>query len=116
MKSLLEKLDQMQRPSLLIRAARHGVTTYCRDVHLRRLLANPPQHPAACLAQLMEVEATQDQARRIERADYRVAEHVQTLIAIMAEARVLRNSHASEYGEQPPAQNKRARAIQPEPA
>lgn len=115
MADILETLQNLKRPGLLLRAARHGVAGYRREVHLRRLLIDAPQHPSACLAQLLRLEARQDDARRCAGADYRVAEHVQTLIAIMAEARHLRLTQRPAAPDAL-AQTKRAHALQHTPA
>lgn len=115
MADVLETLQNLKRPGLLLRAARHGIAGYRREVHLRRLLIDAPQHPSACLAQLLRLEARQDDARRCAGADYRVAEHVQTLIAIMAEARHLRLTQRADTPDTL-VPTKRAHALQHTPA
>jgi len=94
MTDLLTLLDRRRRPPLLIRAARIGVTDYRRETALRRHLngARPPGHDAA-LGALMEIEEEQEQARRTRAAGYSPARHVDVLIAVMGEARLLRAAH-----------------------
>lgn len=93
MTDLLRQLSQLSRPGLLIRAARHGVDEYRRDVHLRRILGDISlPRPDSALARLLEVEAQMDQLRRAENAAYSCAHHVEVLIAIMGEARITRAS------------------------
>ncbi len=94
MKDILKKLDNLRRPRLLIRAARIGTDEYRRNVHLRRHLGFgtlPRSEPA--LAKLIEIE-TDVNAQRVEHsASYSALKHVDLLIAIMGEARILRATH-----------------------
>lgn len=96
MSDLLANLNAMKRPRLLINAARLGVSDYRRDAHLPRHLgvAQLPQCSDA-LAQLMEIEHDLDCDRRAQTTGYSVAQHVEILIAVMAEARLVRAAHLS---------------------
>jgi len=90
MKDILGMLATLRRPRLLIRAARIGAQDYRRD-HLRSLLgyeALPRSGPA--LVRLIEMEASLEDNRREADARYSVARHVQVLVAMMGEARILR--------------------------
>ncbi len=90
MDDLLSKLNRLRRPALLIEAARIGVMDYCRERVLRRLLgASRPPGNGAALAALMELEDAIDEDRRNGRAGYSPARHVEVMIAIMGEARLL---------------------------
>jgi hypothetical protein len=90
MLDLMTRLRQLQRPSLLARAARFGADDYRRDIHLPRLLkAQNAPRPAAALMVLMQMEEKMEKARIARRADYGPARHVDLLIAISAEARLL---------------------------
>ncbi|MGK7652921.1 DUF6477 family protein [Roseovarius sp. B08] len=91
MTDLLAHLETLKRPRLLINAARIGAAQYRRDMHLARHLdhGTAPGHRAA-LAQLIGLEAELDAARRARQADYAVARHLDVLIALMGEARLLR--------------------------
>lgn len=82
----------LQRPRLLVRAARFGLDTYDRAQRLPRLLdrAVAPGTGEAIMM-LIEIEAEHDQARRRNSPDYTVARHVDVLIALMGEARALRH-------------------------
>lgn len=93
MTDLFNILNRMKRPALLIRAARSGADQYNRNVHLVRLLsaATPPRSGPA-LIQLMEMEHDLDRQRQSDLASYSCARHVEVLIAIMGEARLLRAS------------------------
>lgn len=84
-------LRRIKRPSLLIKAARHGVDDYNRDVQLRRILKVeklPKTGPA--ILQLIEIEQSMDIACTENHTTYAISRHVEVLIAIMAEARLLR--------------------------
>lgn len=93
MKDILGMLQDLRRPRLLIRAARHGVDEYRRESHLKRHLGYgtlPRSGPA--LMRLMEKEAILNEQRRTGSAEYSIVQHVDILIAIMGEARQLRAS------------------------
>lgn len=93
MSDILNRLDRLRRPRLLIRAARIGAEDYRRDIHLPRLLGHGglPRHIKA-LSHLMEMEAAMDASRRAQEANYSMVRHVEVMIAVIAEARVLRAS------------------------
>ncbi|MGO4907878.1 DUF6477 family protein [Pseudorhodobacter sp. W20_MBD10_FR17] len=84
-------LANLRRPRLLIRAARHGIQDYRRERDLRRLIdAVSPPSPEAALARLFDAEERAEETRRAGDAGYSIARHVELLIAMMAEARLLR--------------------------
>ncbi|MFU8881450.1 MAG: DUF6477 family protein [Rhodobacterales bacterium] len=93
MSDILNRLDRLRRPRLLIRAARIGAEDYRRDIHLPRLLGHGglPRHIKA-LSHLMEMEAAMDASRRAQEANYSMIQHVEVMIAVIAEARILRAS------------------------
>ncbi len=86
-------LANLSRPRLLIRAARFGLGDYRRERDLRRLVAphlNPAHFiPERAMPHLLDVEAQLEQTRRAGDAAYSVARHIEVLIALMAEARLL---------------------------
>ena len=85
-------LANLRRPRLLIRAARHGIQDYRRERDLRRLInANTPPSPETALARLFVAEERAEETRRAGDAGYSIARHVDLLIALMAEARLLGN-------------------------
>ncbi len=87
----LGQLEKLSRPRLLIRAARFGLADYRREPALRRLLKTAVvPGPAEALERLLGLEATLEAARRSGAAGYAVARHVEVLIALMGEARLLR--------------------------
>lgn len=83
-------LNSLKRPRLLIRAARFGLADYNRDRDLRRLmrLAATPS-PAKALDGLISTEAELENTRTTGAAAYSIARHVEVLIALMAESRLL---------------------------
>jgi alkylhydroperoxidase family enzyme len=91
MQDIQTRLAALRRPALLIRAARMGQADYRRDQHLPRLLGYGalPSHGAAVIA-LIEIEADLDARRTAGDAGWSAARHVEVLIALMAEARLLR--------------------------
>ncbi len=90
MSDRLIALTSLRRPGLLIRAARHGMTEYRRDKTLARLLTNGAAlSPDDAVRQLLEIEAVINDARKTSAATYSVTAHVEVLIAIMSEARML---------------------------
>ena len=94
MKDILSILNGLRRPRLLIRAARAGVTDYQRDQHLKRHLGyGALPRSGAALMQLIEIEAELDRQRRASEAAYSLIKHVDVLIAMMGEARLLQASH-----------------------
>ncbi len=95
MKDILGLLNDLRRPRLLIRAARIGVQDYRRDPHLHRLLGyGALPRSGAAIMKLMELETDLDNRRRSADAGYSVARHVELLVALMGEARILRESRS----------------------
>ena len=81
-------IENLKRPRLLIRAARFGLTDYRRERDLRRLIeASVP--PETALKRLLSVEDGMEATRRAGDASYSIARHIEVLIALMAEARVV---------------------------
>lgn len=91
MQDVLGMIAGLNRPRLLVRAARFGVDDYQRGTHLPRLLgaAHLPRHGEA-IVRLIDIEADLNQRRVGIAADYSIARHVAVLIALMGEARLLR--------------------------
>lgn len=91
----LAELTARRRPRLLLRTARHGTTEYLRDTDLRRILRLPatPAPGIATLRHLMELEEGCEALRTRPPHEvgnpWRAARHVEVLIALIAEARLL---------------------------
>lgn len=104
MTHILDKLGAMRRPKLLIRAARFGVADYRRAFHLRRLLGcETPPRSVVALDRLIEAEAFLNMQRCTGDASYSVARHVDMMIAILGEARLLQSTEASTNAQPGPA-------------
>jgi hypothetical protein len=92
MQDLLSMITRLQRPRLLVRAARFGLDDYDRAQRLPRLLGQPvAPGTGEAVMMLLEIEDEHDRARRNTSPDYSVARHVEVLIALMGEARALRH-------------------------
>lgn len=90
MPDLIDKLQNMRRPQLLIRAARHGCLEYNRNRDLRRLLRSDPlPGPTRAVSRLIDLETGMEVTRKQGDNAYSVGRHVDILIALMGEARLL---------------------------
>ena len=86
----LSVLSRLRRPKLLIRAARFGLDDYNRERDLRRLMHAPAAPaPTKAVPRLIEEEARLEDIRKSGGAAYSPSRHVEVLIALMAEARLL---------------------------
>lgn len=82
-------LSNLRRPQLLIRAARFGLSDYRRDRDLKRLLDGQQPSPDRSVPRLLSEEERLEEDRRAGDAGYSVAHHIEVLIALMAEVRLL---------------------------
>ena len=96
MEDVLTQITRLKRPTLLVCTARHGIEDYNRLIHLRRLLKtdNLPS-PGKAVVKLMELEKILNDQRVDKRAEYSVARHIELIVALMCEARILKASKAS---------------------
>ena len=96
MQDILAMIDGMKRPRLLTRTARLGADDYIREAHLQRLLGygHLPGNGDA-LVQLMQQEADLNDQRKSGDAGYSLTRHLDVLIALVGEARILRASRQS---------------------
>jgi hypothetical protein len=81
-------LDNLRRPRLLIHAARFGLTDYRRERDLKRLIDVPTSTEAA-VNQLLAQEGRLEEHRKRGDAGYSIASHIEVLIALLAEARLI---------------------------
>lgn len=90
MSELYTAVASLRRPPLLVRAARAGLADYDRDRDLKRVLrlAAAPG-PARSVERLLEEEERIEDIRRQGDAGYCFVRHIEVLIALMAEARIL---------------------------
>ena len=82
-------LANLRRPRLLMRAARFGLGDYRRERDLRRLV-RCSLSPEDTVPSLMSVEAALEETRLAGDMAYSVTRHIEVLIALLAEARLLR--------------------------
>jgi hypothetical protein len=101
MQDILGIMTGLRRPRLLIRAARIGADEYRRERHLQRLLGyGATPRNATALMRLLELEQVMNAQRVDNDAGYSLTRHLDILIAMMGEARILRASQ-SERALQP---------------
>ncbi len=90
MTDIMQILSKLRRPRLLIRAARFGMVDYNRERDLKRLIREPSAPtPVRALTRLLSEEAEMEETRTNGDASYSVARHVDILIVLMSEARLL---------------------------
>lgn len=96
MLDLQTRIATLKRPALLARAAGFGVDDYRRETHLRRILDGDrlPRH-AEAIIRLLDLEAEMNAMRKTRSGHYRPALHLELLIAILGEARLMRASQLS---------------------
>ncbi len=94
MKDVISMVKDLSRPKLLVRTAKIGAEDYRRKTHLKRVLgvAALPKSSAALMA-LLSQEAELNAARRDKDPTYRLAVHLDVLIAIIGETRRHRATH-----------------------
>lgn len=97
MQDILNMLETLRRPRLLMRAARIGADDYNRTVHLPRVLGygTLPRHVKA-LVRLMEIEGEMNAQRLEDISGYSLLQHIDVLIALVGEARALRAARAAD--------------------
>ncbi len=93
--AIVEALSKARRPRLLLAAARAGMGEYRRESDLKRVLrlpATPPpglQTLRALMAAEAELEALRAERLHAAGEAWRPSRHVEVMIALMAEARLL---------------------------
>ncbi len=87
-------VQQLQRPKMLIHAARMGLADYRRERDLRRLgqMSLPPEQ---ALPHLLEAEESAEHKRRSGDLGYSPMQHIDLLIALLAEIRLLPRAAAN---------------------
>ena len=90
MNDLGNTLHTLRRPRLLVRAARFGLNDYNRSKDFKRITrAEAIPAPDRAVRKLIALEADLEERRVDGAATYSVSRHVDILIALMAEARLL---------------------------
>lgn len=82
------RLADLRRPRLLMRAARFGLPDYRRERDLKRLVSLPAS-PEATVSQLLTQEDRLEETRQRGDAGYSIARHIEVLIALLAESRLV---------------------------
>mgnify|MGYP003398016306 FL=1 len=81
-------LSNLRRPRLLIRAAHCGMADYRRDRDLRRLVGDTAAADR-CVPRLLAEEEKLETYRVNGDAGYSIARHIEVLIALISEVRLL---------------------------
>lgn len=90
MTEFLGVLNSLRRPRLLIRAARFGLRDYNRERDLRRLVRSETlPTPTSAIPKLIEEEQRLEATRRARDAAYSPARHVELLVALISETRLV---------------------------
>lgn len=90
MPDLAATLSQLNRPRLLVRAARHGLTDYRRDRDLRRISGHSTSaSPRRIVSHLLAQEESFERNRIARDGTYSPNKHIEVLVALMAESRSL---------------------------
>ncbi|MCC6941752.1 MAG: hypothetical protein IT551_09130 [Novosphingobium sp.] len=90
MTDILSLVSELQRPRLLIRAARAGLCDYNRTRDLKRLMrVQAAPSPDRAMTALLAEEQDLEETRRKGDASYSLVRHIDILIAMMAEVRLL---------------------------
>lgn len=90
MSDLVSHVTDLRRPRLLVRAARAGLSEYNRARDLCRLTrTSPAPAPERALSVLLEEEERVEATRQAGDASYSFVRHIELLIAMMAELRLM---------------------------
>lgn len=90
MTDLFSQISALHRPQLLVRAAHAGLLEYNRNRDLKRLMRSPTAPtPERALKVLLAEEEQIEEARRVGGKGYSLTRHIDLLIALMAEIRLL---------------------------
>lgn len=95
MPDLMTSVSDLRRPRLLVCAARAGVSDYSRSRDLRRLMrSSHAPAPERALSELLAEEERLETIRLSGDASYSFVRHIELLIAMMAEVRLLPRTEA----------------------
>lgn len=90
MHDLFIRFSGLRRPALLVRAARFGLQDYRRESALKRVLkCSAPPKPLVAVDRLLAEEARLEEARLTHDATYNVGRHLEVLICLMGEVKLL---------------------------
>ncbi|WP_343079018.1 DUF6477 family protein [Ostreiculturibacter nitratireducens] len=84
------RVAELRRPRLLVRAARFGLSEYNRARDLKRLIRSPvAPAPERAVPALLAEEEQLEETRLAGDAAYSISRHIEILIALMAEVRLI---------------------------
>lgn len=90
MLNIIDILQTLKRPKILVRAARLGLEEYNRDRELRRITKTTRNAcPQAVFDRLLAHENYLEDARCNGDASYSIQRHIQVLTAVLAEAKLI---------------------------
>ena len=89
MRDTLDYIIALRRPRLLTRAALLGLANYSRERTLARVLESYTACSERVLQDLIQTEAELEATRKTGDVGYSVSRHLEVLIALMGEARLL---------------------------
>jgi hypothetical protein len=93
MQDILTRLSGIHRPAILVRAGNIGAQTYRRGPALRRILGRTAlSRSAVVLLQLIDIEADLNARRKKTDAGYNLVRHIEVMIALIAEAALMRET------------------------
>lgn len=87
MSNIYSILNTLHRPKILLRAAKFGLSEYCRERDLSRII---PHHSSsdATVKQLLSKELQLEQNRLNGEINYCVTRHIEVLVALLAEVKL----------------------------
>jgi len=88
--NIIQLLENLKRPKILVRAARLGLSNYTRDTDLPRITRTHKSGSAsATIDRLLNQEHRLENARKSGDASYSVHNHIRVLTAVLAEAHLI---------------------------
>lgn len=91
MSEAAQLLSQIRRPRLLMRAARIAMREYNRERDLKRVLRQDRLlSPLRMLERLIVLEEALEESRVSGDAAYNACQHIEALVAMIAEARLIK--------------------------
>lgn len=88
MSDFVNRVAQIRRPGLLMRAVRFGLADYRRASFLKRY-APGETAPERVLPRLIEAEERLEETRRRGDTTYSISDHIEVLVALIAELRCM---------------------------
>ncbi len=97
MNDCLTMLKSLRRSRLLVTAGRLGAQDYQRERDLKRLIScTSMPGPRQAIMQLLQAEAALEDSRKLDDGQYSCIRHVEVMIALIAEAALIKSSTKPE--------------------